>query len=89
MSKIVKLDMRFKKVNKDLFVGQSVDFPFMILKAKSVEELTAKMFKHMDVYFNTFPKEREKFLKATQYETRPQKMQLNKEQLLTISVSKH
>ena len=51
----LKVNMKFKKVKSELFVGQCREFPFIIVKGKAPEDLGEQIYRHLEVYFNTFP----------------------------------
>lgn len=45
-----------------ILIGQSREYPFLIVQGRTVEELIDEMGHEIEVYFNTFPKEGEKAL---------------------------
>ncbi|MGI0000174.1 MAG: hypothetical protein ACRD6Q_03025 [Nitrososphaeraceae archaeon] len=51
----LKLNMKYKQIKPELFVGQCREFPFVIVKGKSVEGLKEAVFRHLEIYFNTYP----------------------------------
>ncbi len=57
----LRVNMRHRLV-KDLLVGQCREFPFIIVKGKSLESLREQLFKHLEVYFNTFSEEGKRVL---------------------------
>lgn len=57
-----KTNMRYRRGQDDILVGQSREFPFLIVQGKTVDELVREMMHEIEVYFNTFPQERDKAL---------------------------
>jgi hypothetical protein len=58
----LKLTLKYKPVKSELFVGQCREFPFIIVKGKSPEDLGNQIIKHAEVYFNTFPEKAKEIL---------------------------
>jgi hypothetical protein len=58
----LKVHMRYRQGYSGILVGQSIEFPFIIVQGKNVEELVHELTYETQVYFNTFPEEGEKAL---------------------------
>jgi hypothetical protein len=56
----LKLNMRYKEGYTGILVGQSREFPFIIVQGATVDELVREMMYETEAYFNTFPEERKK-----------------------------
>lgn len=95
----LNLGMRYKEVAKGMLVGQCRQFPFIILKGKTINELGYQLFKHVEVYMNTFPKQGKQLLEKygkvvesiTEEEITNEIEQgwKHHDQLLTIPVARH
>lgn len=55
-------NIRYKPGYTGVLVGQCIQFPFIIVEGKTVEELVKNVNYEMYVYFNTFPAEGKKIL---------------------------
>ena len=56
--------IKYKEDASGALVGQCREFPFIIVKGKTVEELGRYVKRHIDVYFKTFPEEAKKTIQA-------------------------
>jgi hypothetical protein len=54
--------LKYKEDSSGMFVGQSKEFPFIIVKGKTVNELGRYVKRHIDVYFRTFPEDAKKII---------------------------
>lgn len=56
--------LKYKEDASGTLVGQCREFPFIIVKGKTLEELRKYAKRHIDVYFKTFPDEAKKKIQA-------------------------
>jgi predicted RNase H-like HicB family nuclease len=54
------VSLKYKQVNEELFVGQCLEFPFIIVKGKTIMNLFEKIGEHLSIYFTTYPEKAEK-----------------------------
>jgi hypothetical protein len=68
-----------------MLVGQCKEFPFIIVKGKTVNELGRYVKRHIDVYFRTFPEDAKKIIQM--HETHLEESETEwKHEKLNISV---
>jgi predicted RNase H-like HicB family nuclease len=56
--------LKYKEDGSGTLVGQCREFPFVIVKGKTLEELGKYAKRHIDVYFKTFPEEAKKIIET-------------------------
>lgn len=84
--------IKYKEAESGLLVGQCIEFPFIIVKGKTVNDLVEKVRTHVNVYFRTFPEEGMKIVnaheKGPEEKTEELKAGWKQEKAITIPLKK-
>jgi hypothetical protein len=56
--------IKYKEDTSGMLVGQCREFPFIIVKGKTLEDLVEYVRRHINVYFKTFPEEAMKIIQT-------------------------
>ena len=62
--RLLTTTLKYKEEASGMLVGQCREFPFIIVKGKTVNELGRYVKRHIDVYFKTFPEEAKKIIQT-------------------------
>ena len=77
--------LKYKEDSSGMLVGQCKEFPFIIVKGRTVNELGRYVKRHIDVYFRTFPEDAKKIIQT--HEIHPEESENDwKHEKLNISV---
>lgn len=77
--------LKYKEDASGMLVGQCREFPFIIVKGKTPQELGRYVKRHIDVYFRTFPDDAKKIIQT--HEIHPEESETGwKHEKLNISV---
>ena len=58
------ITIKYKEDSSGMLIGQCREFPFIIVKGKTLEELVRYVKRHIEVYVNTFPEEANNIIQA-------------------------
>jgi predicted RNase H-like HicB family nuclease len=56
--------IKYKEAEQGVLVGQCREFPFIIVKGKTLDDLAEQVRMHINVYFKTFPEEGMKIIQT-------------------------